>query len=183
MACTFPSVEYTSTTDHPDTGPDTNATMADATSDADLVVEASTRPQDAGPILDAAICATKPLCDCDNDGFLSSNCDAGADAKAMTGKPGGDCDDLDPFRKPSQTFTDQVPAEGGTYDWNCSGAVDKAYPENPACTGLLGVIPCAGEGFQKAVGCGATADYYKCQSNGVGCVLTAFDGTKEQLCK
>lgn len=61
-------------------------------------------------------------CDCDNDTFMI---DGGMCAKAPR-----DCDDLNPYIYPSQTFVSSPVWDSlhiPTYDWNCDGVPTKQY--------------------------------------------------------
>lgn len=189
----------TSTTDSPTTdspGPTTDApNTSDAMSDADAAdpgaldasdlfdggaIDADTRKDGEDTVVDASICSTRPLCDCDNDTYRDEACaqkaiDAGDASLSSTLKP-NDCDDREPLRNPGEDFhADPVPA-GATHggDWNCNTAVERKPPINLKCTAtevdVLLPLPhkeykCGGGvGYLGAPACGAVADTYTCPS-------------------
>ncbi len=183
VACSFPDVEFAPQDEAsviaPEVEPDANeGPVVDAGPVDSSTVDVAVRG-DSG-IITREECANRPLCDCDLDGYLEIGCDAGAEAGSL---PGGDCDDLDPFRHPGQIFTTEAPTGDGGWDWNCSGQVEKAYQENPACTGGL-LTPCGGEGFQSTVACGQTGEFYRCIADRLlGCSLTSYVEPRVQPCK
>lgn len=175
MACSFPDVEYAGPQES-EAGVDAGPDVTEDSVAADVVtVDVVVRDEDAEVIADAAICATRPPCDCDLDGYLADDCDAGPDA---TG-PFGDCDDLDAFRHPGQIFTTERPKDGGSWDWNCDGVVEKAYDENPTCQGIATL--CSGQGFKQEIPCGEVGEFYTC--DGLICSLSNYAGPQTQPCK
>lgn len=188
VACTFPDVTFGPGADGGDVpGSETGAPEdgggggADALPDGNLG-DVATRG-DSQVVEDVSVCETRPLCDCDLDGYLSSLCDAGLVEAGMldAGKAFDDCDDLDGFRHPGQLLSAEVPdaAHGG--DWNCNGDIEKGFAETSGCSGT-GLTGCNGTGFHQTVSCGAVGEYYNCRANGLGCARELVD-TRPQYCK
>jgi len=95
-------------------------------------------------------------CDCDNDGSLND------DVGCHTGGGPADCDDSDADVKPGQTDFFDEKSEGGTFDYNCDGDIERRDPLLGTCPGLvLGQCPTA-EGFQMLVGCGQEGPWAEC---------------------
>jgi hypothetical protein len=144
------------------------------------IADVATRPE-ASPELDASVCSAKPVCDCDEDNFLKDGCDAGGQGG---GKPAGDCNDLDGFRNPAQTFSDEKPKPPGNGDWNCDGTEEKGYVEGPSwCGGTTATGCTGGPGFDRVVGCGELADFYECKPNGLFCAQKWSGTQRKQACR
>jgi hypothetical protein len=123
--------------------------------------EASVAPD--ASMVDAAGCPDK--CDCDEDGFRSSNPTC-ADA-------GRDCNDLDPFI-PHDGFV-ASPPNGHDGDWDCNGTVTKQFPVNIDC-GLLG--DCNAAGFTGDPGCGVPGAFVTCKKSIVPLLLCDVKSTE-----
>lgn len=127
-ACAKLAAEGEQTSLAQDAGPeagDAGVALADGGGfpDAPYVsLDAATRGETTRRIEDAAQCASRTPCDCDDDGFADTACplDAGTLLSAR-GEPlrPGDCDDLDPLRFPGQGFVADKPPPGRDGDWNC----------------------------------------------------------------
>jgi hypothetical protein len=193
VACSFPDVGFGSGANGEagtsETGTATDGTTADVATDAstDVAVDVTRREDGGGPIQDSSICTTRPKCDCDNDEYADINCDVDASAllsaKGNPLKP-GDCDDLDDYRHPGQTYVDDVPPHGKDGNWNCTGGVEFFPPQNIQCggNGLLGCT--GGPGFLTAPSCGTVADYYTCTAAGLGpCSATPAGYQSTQACR
>lgn len=116
---------------------------------------------DATADADAKPCS-KP-CDCDDDGFLSLECD------------GSDCDDDDPDRHPDAGFSTRTPPPGKNGDWNCDGVEEKSARTGAACEATPPDICADASGFLGDPSCGATATFVQCGVEGVPeqCVAVA----------
>lgn len=200
-ACTFPDVTFApagADGSLADGGNTTNdgAASADGSRDGGLtdgdvfesqdgaLVDASS-PDGATIITDASVCQGK--CDCDGDEYFKIGCnEAGPNDDASTaGKLGGnDCDDRNSFVHPNQTLSDAPPEPDGGADWNCSGAIEKAYEEDDCKA--AGFLNCQGSSFKQPVPCGQKGDYYGCALTGVaglsGCHATNYIDSRAQLC-
>jgi hypothetical protein len=136
--------------------------------DADVIVDRG----DATVVEPDAACKTSNLCDCDNDGYTSTACDAGTD-----------CDDRDPLVHPNQTYVGTPPPREDGGDWDCSGQIDKQYAYDLRCDAIVSCN--AAEGFANDPACGEPAPYIRCKpaiSPLVGCAATDA-GSRRQGCK
>jgi hypothetical protein len=180
-ACTFPSVDFAGTDGGTDSGNDTTSGGGDAAIDAPLI-EASTH--DADTTVDAEGCTS---CDCDHDGFFARTADGGCEGGPDSGY---DCDDTDSFINQGRGFVDDFnwtsKVHAIPYDWNCSGAVEKAYPTGLKCAYAGILTNCVGGyGFTGDPACGTDGDYFECQDLGAftgGCAAVKID-TRHQLCQ
>lgn len=148
--------------------------------DGGSIGDVAVRDDATARVEDASGC--EATCDCDNDGFLKIDCDAGEDA---SGKQPGDCDDLDPLRHPGAPYTAAEPV-GHDGDWDCDGRIDKLPKPNLKCSGVRLLGCSGGSGFIVDPACGTTADYYSCRpgSDLVGtCVPTPTGETVTATCK
>jgi len=189
VACTFPDVSFGPAAA---AGDEDAAQEAGSEGDADGGTDAADLADvfdfgdvatrgDANQVVDANACATKPVCDCDEDGYLDIHCDAGPDA-AGPGKQPGDCDDLDPLRYPGALPTDAVPV-GHEGDWNCDGVVTRTPAAEIKCSGT-GLTGCTGgPGFLNKPACGTKADAYSCEASGIFACQAVPKGTVTQLCQ
>ncbi len=188
VACSFPDVSF----GPPGAGDDDAAREAGSEGDVDGGTDAgdlsdvfdfgdvATRG-DANQVVDASLCATKPLCDCDEDGYLDIHCDAGVDAAGPGMKP-GDCDDLDPLRHPGAPLTDAVPV-GHDGDWDCDKEVERTPAAEIKCSGT-GLTGCSGgPGFLNKPTCGTSADVYSCEGSGLFACKPVPKGKATQLCQ
>jgi len=88
-----------------------------------------------------------------------------------------DCCDNNASVSPAQTgwFTTAIPAgctASGTFDWNCSGAVEKLHAENGQCL-YKGGVCIQTLGFLSSVACGASGDKIaSCIKSGTRCLVT-----------
>jgi len=117
---------------------------------------------------------TGACCDCDGDG---------AQAKGACG--GNDCDDDDPLVKPGQTTFFDSQSSGGSWDYDCSGGIERESEQVTQC-GLLGLgLACTDqpEGWlgQAAPACGGTARWGKCKAS-LTCVEDVLDPNKLVRC-
>lgn len=125
-------------------------------------------------------------CDCDNDGYLAK--DAGAQC-ADSGKPGGDCDDLDPRANPDAGFVHDLPTQDTKGDWNCDGKYTLQYQLKLQCSNSSSLIVdnCSDiNGFQaEVVGCGVeSATWVSCKAPVVaGPCGTGASEIRKQGCK
>lgn len=166
-ACSFPDVSF----GPPEPGgeeeagpaeaapPDAGGGASDSAREPELA-DAAFR-DDATARVDASDCG---VCDdCDNDGYLSVECDAGDDAG---GEPLGDCDDFDPLRHPGRSWVAEKPI-GHAGDWDCDGKVDRFHKTDLRCEGeyfLWALVGCSGgEGFLGDPGCGEEDFIYECK--------------------
>lgn len=89
-------------------------------------------------------------CDCDNDNHNAAGGLCGGD----------DCDDTDANVYPGQIGYFPKPAKNGTFDYDCSGTVEKKYGTVLNC--VIALCP-AGQGyFGAAPACGSAADWGVC---------------------
>jgi hypothetical protein len=172
-ACSFPEVTFSADAGGGEAGAETGSetgppidTGIPDTVVQDVVGDAIVR-DDATAVVDASVCSERPRCDCDKDGYLDKNCDAGEagvgiDANA---KP-GDCDDLDPLRHPEAGFTQEVPISPNIGDWNCNGTVEALTDSGVVCSGSGALGQCNQTGYVTSPACGAKADTYKCVGSG-----------------
>lgn len=180
VACSFPDVTYRSddgdagsTVDagapEEDTGTDAAPGIEDsggADSDAPALIEAGL-PTDGGIIEDASECEGEDAglrrCDCDGDDWLIKGCDAGPNSgKKGSDKDGWDCDDLDFDVNPDSDFK-AVPMRDGGWDWNCSGNVEKSYPDGYVCKSS-NCKSTGKNGFEMNQPCGAKGSVHACTS-------------------
>lgn len=185
VACSFPDVDFAPAA-VPDSGNLGDATTSDAEDNDGAPVESAVRD---GATIDAAECALRKRCDCDGDGYRAIGCDAGGpDADAGDdGLKEGDCDDLDSFRNPGQTYTDAGPSPdgGGKWDWNCDGIEERAYKKTLNCRAELlanGVLGCVGSGYVEESACGQNVEYDVCTGGPLSC-KPSFSGVLIQVCR
>jgi hypothetical protein len=189
VACTFPDVTFaTAEGGTSETGtPEANTPIEEAGID-DRGAIVITDGQ-GGSAIDAKACeAGLPHCDCDKDTYGDQFCDVDA---STLGLKLGDCDDLNDSRNPGIQNYSSVPTDAG--NWNCINGVEKAYSEVPSdwCKATLlssGVIGCTtARGFDRTVGCGEYADFFKCVTNGLGGCKTEIDNPNmrqaQQACR
>jgi hypothetical protein len=172
VACGFPDVSFApEPTGAPDAGDegqtaDGQVKRSDASNELPPDVDPEGGTKDAttipegGQKVDAAV----GCCDCDKDMF---KVDSGT-----CGVPTGDCDDLNPYVKPSQDFVKSTvwdTTHTPTYDWDCSGTVTKQYPYGVNCGQLAN---CTAQGFLTDVPCGVEGDYVYCKSALIGLLCT-----------
>lgn len=196
-ACTFPDVTYrngdAATQPGAETGQGTDGpvTNADGPVDTDSPMgddagqaqegsigdaDASSRPEGSTVVEDAAGCEVR--CDCDDDGYLKTGCDAavpGLDTKPVKGLD--DCDDLDDQVHPGQVaYFSDIPIAPNTGDWDCNKTIEKGYSELP-CPTLVTSCPANNppKTFTTTVGCGVSAQYYRCVPDNLGCKAEAID--------
>lgn len=170
VACSFPDVTYA-----PAGGAEAGATI-DASEPSDARPDVEVTGYEGGSLVDANDCAQRTPCDCDGDHYYAVGCDAGLPDGAVA----NDCDDLDSFRHPDQIFSDAGPTRDGTWDWNCSGKVEKAYAKS-GCTNFFG--NCSGDGIRTDAPCGAFADWYVCTPIPFGCKDQYDNSSVYQSCK
>lgn len=172
-ACSFPDVSYATADgstssdgaqsgDSP-AGGDSGAGDATATADApeDRAADAANEPvSEAAP--DA------PPCDQDEDGFTATSCG------------GNDCCDTDKLAHPNQTGWFDVADGCQSFDYDCSGKLEKEYDPNVSCTGLAGLCSST-YGFTGDPGCGSSGPYVTCGASGLSCVALT-QTTQTQAC-
>ncbi len=182
VACSFPDVTFSNTPITNDEGgldgssdASNDASTVDEEGPTDARTDVIDFPPDVVVYGDAGMLdgdAANP-CDIDRDGYK---------AKGTVGTiecGGNDCDDNDsranPGIKDISTAKARPTANG---DWNCSGAVQKQFPEGQSCPGLA-LGKCAqNTGFTKVVACGEQGDYITtCTLNIATCVAT----TKKEI--
>lgn len=151
MGCSFPYVDYSSVIGE---GGLSDATGTDAKIDAPA--------PDGGDAGDGGKKDAAPdPCDVDDDGYHKADagtCSAGIDAGEL------DCDDNDKRRNPGVTMFLTDPTANG--DWNCNKSVEKQFPINVSCGGILGQAACnVAIGFAGDPACGASASYVTCVWN------------------
>lgn len=177
VACSFPDVTYRSDDGDAGSEADTGASEEDTGTDAEPGVEDSGPdgepplieaglPTDGSIIEDASACegddAGLRLCDCDEDGWIIKGCDAGSTSgKKGNDKDGWDCDDHNRDINPRSDFK-AVPMADGGWDWNCSGKVEKAYPDGYKCAEGLLCGTLGTNGFSPDMPCGGQGTVYAC---------------------
>ncbi|HVH46015.1 MAG TPA: hypothetical protein VM925_26885 [Labilithrix sp.] len=165
-ACAFPD---------PKLGDDANDRDArqatDASTDAPFTVTIDGQDpntlivRDAGKKFEAGQCPPS-VCDCDQDSFFDlsrAECADAGGAVRDASDPANDCDDFDSRTRPGQGFL-EAPSEPPRHgDWNCKNGVEKLYPVNVKCAGLL-VSVCNGiNGFSGDPDCGVEDEFVACQ--------------------
>lgn len=187
-ACSFPDVTFV-----PDDSVEAgDATTSSESSTGDAATDGGGRPTnpdvdpeggskdattfDGSGRIDAGPDAS--CCDCDNDQVAA---DGGACVAAS-----GDCDDLNPYIKPSQGFVASATWDSThipTYDWDCSGSTVKQYTHSlGSCAARSKLSGCANGqgGFEGDPQCGQSAHYViTCAGDGnalnLKCTETASD--------
>ncbi len=101
-------------------------------------------------------------CDCDGDGY---------NAEGTCG--GLDCDDTDKSVYPGETAYYDTPANNGSFDYDCSGTLerDPTLDVTVSCATLA--LPCAStDGYLGATPpeCGVAAAWGSCKQQGITCV-------------
>lgn len=148
VGCSFPDVDYSTVLDEAGLS---DASTTDAKTDA-LAPDGGDAGE--GGTKDAA----PDPCDVDDDGYRKADagaCSAGIDAAAL------DCDDNDKRRNPGVTMFLTDPTADG--DWNCNKSVEKQFPTNVNCGGILAQAACnVAIGFAGDPACGASASYVTC---------------------
>ncbi len=187
VACTFPDVTFSPSSNDSGPGSDSPSNNLDAplsTTDANTFDGAvpDVALRDSTIITDPSVCASKPTCDCDGDGYRAADCGADAAHYDASLKP-GDCDDLDVERHPEAGLRADIP-KGHEGDWNCDGFVDHTPPQNLTCTGS-GLGCGGGTGFLTAPKCGEEGDLYECPAPGllVNCTPGPSGRKTTQLCQ
>jgi hypothetical protein len=116
-------------------------------------------------------CALDDPCDCDGDGFVRPG--AGC-ADLVT----PDCYDCNALVKPTQMNYFSEHRGDGSFDFDCNGTADLAYPDT--CSQAM---PCSGQAFMSEQKCGQVGDLFECSMDAFACVKSGTPSATAQVCR